>query len=170
MKKKNNNDNNTAESFPTLSQLQENDAQQAMGKALAAHIGCDWSELEPSLYFYGLDSFEFGREEWAVGSDDDAREAVRNYVEDSAWAFNSSFILGATGLPSAMGIALDKMKEDCEGANEAVVALISATCGMDHFVEEAIRCDGRGHFLSFYDGEEVELKTPVGTFYAYRIN
>lgn len=33
-------------------------------------------------------------------------------------------------------------------------------------VADAIRCDGRGHFLSQYDGEEVE----AGEFFIYRLN
>jgi hypothetical protein len=55
----------------------------------------------------------------------------------------------------------------CEGANDSILALIEKTDGgLDGFVEEAVSVDGRGHFLSGYDGEECE----VGEFFAYRIN
>jgi hypothetical protein len=38
--------------------------------------------------------------------------------------------------------------------------------GLEGFVEEAVSADGRGHFLSSYDGEENEQDG----FYIYRIN
>ena len=37
---------------------------------------------------------------------------------------------------------------------------------MDEFIEDAISSDGRGHFLSPYDGEENE----EGDYFIYRIN
>ena len=37
----------------------------------------------------------------------------------------------------------------------------------DKIIEEAISWDGVPHFLSYYDGEEIEL--PNG-YYAYRLN
>jgi hypothetical protein len=139
---------------------------------LAKHIGCGWGELEPCCHdFNGLDSFEYGREEWAIGADEEADEACKVYIQDSVWAFRASFILNCTGLPSAMEEAIENMQDSCEGANDAILALIKSTCGMDHFVRESLLADGRGHFLSPYDGEEVELKSESGeTFYAYRIN
>ena len=53
----------------------------------------------------------------------------------------------------------------CEGANDAILALIKKTDGgLDGFVEDAISADGRGHFLSSYDGDENE----ENGFYIYR--
>lgn len=52
----------------------------------------------------------------------------------------------------------------CESANSLVKSLI---VDLDHFVSDAISADGRGHFLSGYDGVEIELD---GDFYAYRTN
>jgi hypothetical protein len=55
----------------------------------------------------------------------------------------------------------------CEGANDAILALIEKTDGgLDGFVEEAISADGRGHFLSSYDGNE----NHESGFYIYRTN
>jgi hypothetical protein len=53
--------------------------------------------------------------------------------------------------------------ELCESANPIIEALIE---DMDHFVSDAISSDGRGHFISRYDGEENE----EGEFYIYRTN
>lgn len=146
--------------------------QQEMEKALAAHIGCDWSELEPMRFdHYGLDSFQVGKEEWAIGSDDDVDDAVCSSIKDSLWAFRASFILEACGLPFELEEAFHAWQEKgCEGCNNALYRLICKTGDFADFVIEAVRCDGRGHFLSSYDGEEVQLDTPVGRFYAFRIN
>ena len=39
-----------------------------------------------------------------------------------------------------------------------ILALIEETCRIDKFVDDAIDTDGRGHFISSYDGEEVEAE------------
>jgi len=54
-------------------------------------------------------------------------------------------------------------QEKCESANEALKAMIT---DLDEFVEEAIGVDGRGHFLSTYDGAEEE----EGEYFIYRVN
>jgi hypothetical protein len=41
---------------------------------------------------------------------------------------------------------------------------------IDEFVEDAIRYDGYGHFLSPYDGEENEIEVDGATYYVYRTN
>jgi hypothetical protein len=38
------------------------------------------------------------------------------------------------------------------------------------FFKDAILADGRGHFLSSYDGEETEIKVGKTWFYIYRQN
>ena len=54
-------------------------------------------------------------------------------------------------------------EKHCESANDTILALID---DLDEFVQDAISSDGRGHFLSSYDGEEVETEN----YYIYRIN
>ena len=39
-----------------------------------------------------------------------------------------------------------------------ILALIEGTCRIDKFVDDAIDMDGRGPFISSYDGEEVEAE------------
>ena len=41
---------------------------------------------------------------------------------------------------------------------------------MDEFVDDAICQDGRGHFISHYDGKENEYKVNGKMFYVYRLN
>ena len=57
-------------------------------------------------------------------------------------------------------------RNSCEDCNEFIKAMIDGTCGMNNFVERAIDADGRGQFLSQYDGEENEF----GGYFIYRIN
>jgi len=105
----------------------------------------------------GLD----GRE-YLICTDAEADELAREYILDSVWAFDPSFLV--QHIPALSQNQIAKLQEDFEDANEGLLGLIE---DIDYFVEDAIRAGGRGHFLSFYDGEEVELKD--GRF-AYRQN
>jgi len=137
--------------------------------ALAMEIGEDPADIsEESYECYGLKVLSCGSAEYAVGTDEEADAACREYVESSAWAFNASFVLSECGLPSELEDAIQAFQsKECESANAAIVALIEKTCGMEAFAEAAISADGRGHFLASYDGDEMEL---ADNFYAYRIN
>jgi hypothetical protein len=48
--------------------------------------------------------------------------------------------------------------------------LIDRLWDIDSLVEDAISADGRGHFLSSYDGDENEETVNGQTFYIYRTN
>ena len=139
-------------------------------EALAEYIGgVNSSDLTKENFdHYGLSVYSVNGEEWAIGTDSEADEACKEYVKDTAWAFRSSFICEYCNLPQELAEALEAMQsKKCEGANDSILALIEKTDGgIDGFVEEAVSADGRGHFLSRYDGEECE----VGEFFAYRIN
>ena len=138
-------------------------------EAVADQIGCDPDDLALKCWtHYGLEVFSKGKEEYAVGTDSEADEACKEYIKDSAWAFRSSFICEYCNFPQELAEALEAMQsKKCEGANDAILALIEKTDGgLDGFVEDAISADGRGHFLSSYDGEENE----EGGFYIYRIS
>lgn len=138
-------------------------------EALAAHLGCDQDDLTKENYdHYGLEVFSLGRQEYAIGTDEEADQACKEYIKDSAWAFQSSFICNYCDLPSEMEEALEAMQsQKCESANDAILALIKKTDGgLDGFVEEAVSSDGRGHFLSRYDGDENE----ENGFFIYRIS
>jgi hypothetical protein len=137
-------------------------------EALASFLGCDSEELTQTKWsYYGLDSFELGSKEYAIGTDSEADEACAEYIRASAWSFRASFILGECGLPYQLEEAISSWQaKECESANDGMVSLIEKTCGIDSFIQSAISADGRGHFLSSYDGEENE----EGEFFIYRIN
>ena len=124
-------------------------------RALAEFLNIDLEDV---------DSYE---DDYLVLTDDEADEAVREYIKDSVWAFNASFILCECGLDGSGEDSLKAMQEkSCESANDFILSLIEKTCGLDEFVDSAVCADGRGHFLSSYDGEENEQ----GEYFIYRTN
>lgn len=116
---------------------------------------------------YGLTVIEYDGGEYAIAmNDEEADSACKEYITDTLWAFNEFFLTEMTGIDLKVFVALSQSNL-CEGANDAVLALVEKTCGIDELVAAAIDADGRGHFLSPYDGEEIELDCGA---YAYRIN
>mgnify|MGYP003140112926 CR=1 FL=1 len=108
---------------------------------LSTHLGVCVSEAESYI-----DS-----EDYLVLTDEQADEAVREYIEQTLWAFTPSFLSAHTNVSEE---AIKKIQELYEGANDALAEMIK---DFDEFVEDAIACDGRGHFLAFYDGNENEV-------------
>ena len=106
----------------------------------------------------------FDSEHYLVYTDEEADEAVREDIEEMVWAFNASFLQAHTGVDAD---AIAKIQGMCEDANEPLKAMIK---DFDYFVEDAVKCDGRGHFLAGYDGEENEITFNGITYYIYRRN
>lgn len=149
----------------TLNKLQATNAIEA----LANFAECDPSDIKNESHdHYGLEILSVGRQEYAIGTDSEADDACKEYIKDSAWAFRSSFICEYCNLPQELAEALEALQsKKCEGANDAILALINKTDGgLDGFADDAISADGRGHFLSSYDGNENE----ESGFYIYRTN
>lgn len=104
--------------------------------------------------------------DYYVFTDVEADEKATEYIKDSLWAFNASFLSGETGIDEDVFKAIQDNGK-CESNNTAIESCID---DMDSFVEAAIGADGRGHFLSGYDGNENEETVEGETFYIYRIN
>lgn len=109
------------------------------------------------------DGFSIGSREWNIYTDDEADAAAKEYVEESLWAFNSDFLAAETELPAE---AFTVLSEKCEDGNDGILAMVRKTCGLDAFTKAATSADGRGHFLSQYDGHEHE----AGEYFVYRTN
>lgn len=110
--------------------------------------------------------------DYTIYTDSEANEAAREYILDSVWAFKASFIIqhsSALDFDEASEQIVEAIQAQCENGNAAMLKLID---DIDDFVESAISADGRGHFLSFYDGEEIELFDSKSNeyVYAYRNN
>ena len=128
---------------------------------LADYLNIGQDEIEQSTYSddqYGAEGCEY-----LVLTDEEADEAIIEYIKDSVWAFNASFLAEFTGLPMAV---FEALQPQCENANEAILELIEYGDGIEYFAAQAVSADGRGHFLSHYDGEEAES----GEYFIYRTN
>lgn len=124
-------------------------------KALASHLGIKVNEARDLI----------NNQDCLVLSDSEANSRCYDSILDSLWAFRSEFL--AAHLKKGISVdVVDLIQSNglCEGNNEAIKSLID---DLEYLVEDAIRCDGRGHFIAQYDGEEIELSNDL---YAYRIN
>lgn len=129
-------------------------------QALAQWLEVNETDIEVNNDEYILPNGE----EYLVLTDEEADQVVLDYIKDMLWAFNTDFLASYTGLHKAV---FEALAEGYESSNEAILALINNAGDIEEFVQEAIDADGRGHFLSPYDGEEIELENG---YYAYRVN
>ena len=102
----------------------------------------------------------YDSEHYLVYTDEEADQAVREDIEELVWAFNASFLQAHTGVDADI---IKKIQEMCESANEPLTAMIK---DFDHFVDDAVSCDGRGHFLDV-NLEENEITFNGITYYIY---
>jgi len=116
---------------------------------------------------YGESNFEIEGAEYKVLTDDEAEKGMKDYIEQSLFAFNADFLSSYTGLPVEVFTAL---QDQCEGANNAILSMIKQNGTFEDFCGEAVRCDGRGHFMGSYDGEEYEETINGTDYYIYRTN
>ena len=142
---------------------QSNDQEDFRVVALSKHLELT-EEEEKEIHYESNDTYCFGNEEYMILTDDEADEKVAEYIKDSVWAFNPSFLSCHSGIDEDV---FKLLQEKCESANEAILKLIK---DFDHFVEDAVASDGRGHFLSSYDGYENEQEHDRETYYIYRTN
>jgi hypothetical protein len=135
--------------------------------ALAAYLGVEPSEIGRVPYDDAM--FEASGEEWLVLTDSEADDRAKDDILNSVWAFRPEFLAAHTvkGV-DAEAIELIQDNGKCESNNPVLLRLID---DVEHFVADAIKADGRGHFLNRYDSEEIELKVngKVALF-AYRVN
>lgn len=138
-------------------------------EALAKYLKCEIDDISETRHCGNTFDAESG--EYIVLTDDEADERAKECIKDTLWAFNAEFIVShaKAGLNNDSFIkSLRTMQDDqCESCNEVIEALIE---DMDHFINDAISADGRGHFMSSYDGEENESTINGETFYIYRTN
>jgi rRNA-processing protein FCF1 len=121
-------------------------------EALAKHLDCSIDEAVNSM------------DDYLVYTDDEADEAVYNYIDESVCFFRSDFIAAHAEVDEEV---IKKLQELHENSNKAIRSLIK---DFDHFVNDAVACDGRGHFLASYDHEENEQTINGNDYYIYRSN
>lgn len=104
--------------------------------------------------------------DYLILTDSEADEKCKQCILDSVWAFSPSFLSSFTGFDIEVFEAIQNNGR-CESNNDAILSMIKDE---DDFVSDAISEDGRGHFMSFYDGNENEENVNGTTFYIYRQN
>ena len=107
--------------------------------------------------------------EYMVCTDDEATSEANDYIKSSLWAFNASFIIDQSNVEHSDSLesVLQKMQSElCEDANALVLAIID---DLEEFQADAILTDGRGNFITSYDGEELEYTFDDETYYLYRM-
>lgn len=135
-------------------------------RALALHINVSLDDVDTAEY--GSYSFEADGEEWLVLTAEEAEEACEERIRDELWAFNADFLVRY--VPNGITAEhLEKMRgNSCEDINDAFVALVESGGSFSALVEDAISADGMGHFLSHYDGNEVDSQ--CGRYVMFRTN
>ena len=103
---------------------------------------------------------DFDSEHYLVYTDEEADEAVREVIKELLWAFNPSFLSAHTGVDEEVFVAL---ADRCDDNNESFKRMIK---DFDAFVDDAVSCDGRGHFLDV-NLEENEITFNGITYYIY---
>ena len=139
-------------------------------KALAEFLEVSTEELTEGECYDN--SICYDNQEYLVLTDDEADQKAKEEILESLWAFNAELIIqhcknyadmNQWEYNSAVESLRNAQKECCENANGLVFALID---DIDEFVDDAIIADGRGQFISRYDGEENE----AGDFFIYRVD
>ena len=115
---------------------------------------------------YGLPVIEIDGDEYAVGSPEEAKRAVVEYCRDNIQHFTPEFLSDNSKFSALL---FKKLQESGVFDSDVYLELID---DIESFAEEAEAVDGRGHFLSLYDGEEIEVCDDEGiiVYYLYRIN
>lgn len=141
-------------------------------KALSSHVEIDAENITTVRD----ESHEFGvvHGDYVVLTDEEADAAVKERILDDVWAFKTEFLLPRLRINlhnhnrDRILKAFGKLQEElCEDANDVLRPMLKDE---EEFVREAVSADGRGHFLSGYDGEENEAEADGVTFYIYRTN
>lgn len=127
--------------------------------ALAKFLGGDPEDIHED----SDSNFSVGSREYLVLDDDEADQEAFEYMRQNLWAFTPEFVAAYT--PEGVDAEIIQvLQERAEDANEAIARLVGKN--LDDMFEDAMRYDGRGHFISHYDGNENE----EGDFFIYRIN
>jgi hypothetical protein len=91
--------------------------------------------------------------------------AIADIIKKDVYSLTPTFLSLQTDIPIVVFEALMKLGKD---SNEAIVAIIDATCGMCEFAEAVVAEDGRGHLLSGFDGAEKEIVIDMTCYYVFR--
>ncbi len=139
---------------------------EALKKHLIRNDEFNAEELE-DLVYQGWDEFEICGQFYRVLTDEEADKEAWDHIREFLWAFNPSFL--SHYMPDGVNEkVITILQQECEDCNDALLGMINAEGGFDDLVNDAIASDGRGHYLSSYDGCEYEEIDNGEWFYIYR--
>ena len=125
-------------------------------EALKKHTNCEYSDIKKE----GKTTYYIGNQEYLVLNDKEAQTKCEEDIKQSIWAFNSSFLSFYTDVNEDI---IKSVQGHCESSNDMLLNSIKDIRG---FINDAIATDGRGHFISYYDGHEHE----ENELFIYRLN
>lgn len=123
-------------------------------------------ECAPSEIQINGSEYEMGTRSYIVMTDREADRAARDSIFETVWAFRPEFLEKYT-VKGVNAHTLKLLQQRYEDSNTAILNLIR---NKKDLVCDAIQTDGRGHFLSGYDGKEHEVEHNGTTYYIYRTN
>src|SRR5690554_7399410 len=95
--------------------------------ALLSYLKEEGLTKEETREGYNSYTFQIGKREYMVLNEHERNKKVKEYIQETLWAFIPSFLAWKTGLPEEVFHALS---EKCESGNEAILALVEKTCGL----------------------------------------
>lgn len=130
----------------------------------------DLPNIERSRFGYGNCALEIYDKEVYSGTEEEITEAVKDYIENTLYAFHPSFLsnYGSLSKLDDYEAALKPIQEQCESGNETVKALVDWDTNADEIVKDAIKADGIGHYLNSYDGTYETYDILGDTYYVCR--
>jgi hypothetical protein len=144
-----------------------NNSDEQREAALIKHIyDCEGELVFDIRHEYDPNVYSANGNEYMVLTENEANDECFRYFEESLWAFNPSFLSFNTDLPEEV---FEVLQERCEASSDAVLKLVEKCGNIDDLVTEAVAVDGRGPFLSGYDGKENEVYINGTWVYIYRM-
>jgi len=116
--------------------------------------------------YYDYDTvYAIGGGDYLILDYEEADELAEVCILDTVWAFNANFLQYYLCDGALTAGQIDALRGGSfEDINDAFLIMLGEK--KKQFVKDAIWSDGRGHFISSYDGHEYE----VGNYFVYRIN
>ena len=108
-----------------------------------------------------------GCSEYLILTKKEANKEAALKIKEYLWAFNYEFISNYFKVEINKH-TYNKLRELYEDANEILLILIGNN--IKKLIQDAISYNGRGHFISYYDGQEEEVSYNGKYFYIYRLN
>ncbi len=146
------------------------------GAEMTVRVLNESEELMQALAAHLDKEFE-GHDDFIILDDSTKEDYLVESQEHMLWAFNTGFIMGYLKEEVTNDLSDHDMEELeksirtmqeklCESAN----GLIKGITDWQDMIIEGAQCDGYGHFLNGYDGNEYEFEFEGTTYYIYYNN